>query len=65
MIRLATACATFVTALGVCVSANQSAHFIDLDGLLDIFAANGHVSDDIAAVIREGLTNVVRHAQAT
>lgn len=35
MIRLATACATFVTALGVCVSANQSAHFIDLDGLLE------------------------------
>lgn len=38
MIRIAAACATFVTALGVCVSTagfQQSATFIDLEGLLE------------------------------
>ena len=30
----------------------------DLDGLLDIFAANGHVSDDISVVQRD-----VKYAQ--
>jgi hypothetical protein len=39
MIKLACAGATFLMALGVCVSAEQRAHLIDLDGLLDRAAA--------------------------
>ena len=35
MIRVTTACATLVMALGVCVSADQSATLIDLEGLLE------------------------------
>lgn len=35
MTRIAAACATFVMALAVCVSAQQSAHLIDLEGLLE------------------------------
>ena len=35
MTRIASACATFVMALGVCVSGQQSAHLIDLEGLLE------------------------------
>lgn len=35
MIRTASACATFVMALGVCVSAQRTATFTDLEGLLE------------------------------
>jgi hypothetical protein len=46
MTRFATACATFITALGVCVSAQQSAHLIDLEGVLE--RAGARVSEYFA-----------------
>ena len=35
MTRIAAPCAAFLMAIGVCVSAQQSAHLIDLEGLLE------------------------------